>query len=403
MRRIAWLLVGAATFACCTFTIARADPQTITVRINPQTVDSLPSDPVGAMQRARDRVAAGDLKGAIRELELYVAGHPGEIGPERLLGDLYYRRGDLKMADETYRHILFYAPKDKETHNRLGSVYATENRVDDAINEFNRSLPGTDSVPDLVQLHLRKGDFAAYKEERERAARDFPSDAEPQLELGQVYEAMHQPQTAITYFQRAIDDGADAVLSMNGLGLAYLDEHLYAAAIDQFRGCLRHDGYNYACEDNLGAAYLESQQYGLAGSVLNQAHHLAPERGEALVNLGYLDDVNGDWKRAVSLYVQAMTVYPYSPDPYIDLGYTYNAHGQYQLAQAALIKGLAVAPLNGKLHFLLGDAYQHQGQEALARQQFKAAASAQDIDPDVQRLAQQRVAALDRGQQPTTH
>ncbi len=302
----------------------------------------------------------------------------------------------MKRAESTYQHILYYAPKDKETHNRLGSVYATENRVDDAISEFNRSLPGTDSVPDLVLLHLRKGDFKDYEKERETAARDFPNDPEAQLELGQVYEALHQPQIAISYFERAIDDGADAVLAQNGLGLAYLDEHQYSAAIDQFNGCLRHDYYNYACEDNLGATYLESQQYGLATGILNKAHDLAPERGEALVNLGYLSDVNGDWKRAVTYYVQAMTVYPYSPDAYIDLGYTYNAHGLYQLAQSALIKGLAVAPLNGKLHFLLGDAYEHQGQDALARLQFKAAAGSEDIDPDVVRLAKQRVAALQR-------
>jgi tetratricopeptide (TPR) repeat protein len=399
MRRMVWILAVAAVFSCCTLGIARAQ-QTITIQVDPQYTNSLPSDPRGAMDTARDRVAAGDLKGAIRGLELYVAGHPGEIGPERLLGDLYYRRGDLRRAEETYQRILIYAPGDKETHNRLGSVYATENRVDDAIREFNRSLPGTDSVPDLVLLHLRKGDFEQYKKERERVARDFPTDPEAQLELGQVYEALHQPQAAVTYFQRALDDGADLALALNGLGLAYLDEHLYPDAIYQFRACLKHDFYNYACEDNLGAAYLESQQYSSAAGVLNQAHHIAPERGEALVNLGYLADVGGDWKRAVSLYVQAMTVYPYSPDPYIDLGYTYNAHGQYQLAQAALIKGLAVAPLNGKLHFLLGDAYQHEGQQDLARQQFKAAAASADTDPDVQRLAQQRVAALDRPTKP---
>jgi Flp pilus assembly protein TadD len=400
MRRMVWFLAVAAAFACFMPGVARADQQTITIRVDPETVDTLPSDPRGAMDTARDRVAAGDLKGAIHGLEIYVAGHPGEIGPERLLGDLYYRRGDLKRAEATYNHILSYAPKDKETHNRLGSVYATENRVDDAITEFNRSLPGTDSVPDLVQLHLRKGDFKAYERERQTVAADFPSDAEAQLELGQVYEAIHQPQQAILYVQRAIDDRADAVQALNVLGLAYLDEHLYSSAIDQFNTCLKHDGYNYACEDNLGAAYLESQQYSSAADVLNRAHHLEPERGEALVNLGYLADVHGDWRRAVSLYVQAMTVYPYSPDPYINLGIAYNAHGLYELAEAALIKGLAVAPLNGKLHFLLGDTYQHEGKQDLARQQFRDAAGAEDIDPDVQRLAQQRVAALDHVHPP---
>lgn len=395
MRRLARLIAIAAALSCFGAGVASAAPPgTANIELNPQVRVQLPSDPQGAMDRARERVAAGDLNGAIAMLATYVAGHYGEVGPERLLGDLYYRRGDMRKAQETYAHVLLYAPLDKETHARLGSVYATENRIDAAIAEFNRSLPGTDSVPDLVQLHLRKGDFKQYRQEREKAARDFPTDSEAQLELAQVYEALHQPELARLYFQRALDNDPNSLLALNGLGLAYMDENRYDEAVAQFNTCLRLDQFNYACEDNLGATYLESARFPMAGAVLDRAHALQPERAEALVNLGYLADVNGDWKKAISLYVQAMTVYPYSPDAYIDLGYTYNVHGLYQLAQAALVKGLAVAPLDGRLHFLLGDAYQHQGNEAMAEQQYKLAASSDDLDPDVQKLAQQRVAAL---------
>lgn len=397
MRGLVWLLAIAAVLSFCAIDVARSAPL---IEENPEFNAQLPSDPQGAMERARGRVAAGDLNGAIAGLAGYVFGHPGENGPERLLGDLYFRRGNLKKAEDTYLHVLSYAPNDKETHNRLGSVYATENRIDDAISEFNRSLPGTDSVPDLVLLHLRKGDFNHYKQERETVAKNYPTDPEAQLELGQVYEAIHQPQLAILYFRRALDNAPDSVMALNGLGLAYLDEHLNQPAIDQFTACLRRDSGNYACKDNLGAAYLEDSQFGPAERVLNEAHRMAPEQSEALVNLGYLADVKGDWKHAVTLYVQAMTIYPYSPDAYIDLGYTYNAHGQYQLAQEALIKGLAVAPFDGRLHFLLGDAYEHQGNRALAEQQYKAAAGIEDIDPDVKRLAQQRVATIERSSHP---
>lgn len=368
-----------------------------TVLVNPQQVpqDALPSDPAGAMQAARQRVAGGDLDRAVRELAAYVFYHPGEIGPERLLGDLYYRQGNLSKAQSTYQHILSYAPADKETHNRLGSVFATENRIDDAIAEFNRSLPGTDSVPDLVRLHLIKGDFARYRKERERAAVDFPTDAEAQLELGQVYEAIHQPDAAIRYFKRALDNDSTSVAAMSGLGLAYLDELRLAEATTEFQLCLRHEAYNYPCMNNLGATYLQGARWDAAASVLDSAHRMAPERSEALVNLGYLADSRGDWKRAVAYYVDAMTVYPYSPDAYIDLGYTYNAHGLYQLAQAALIKGLSVAPQDGRLHYLLGEAYQSQGNASLAKAQFAAAAGDQDLDPDVKRMAQERVATLE--------
>jgi len=389
MRRLLSLVAFLATFACC---IGAAQAGAV---VNPQYDATIPTDPQAAMQLARDRVAGGDLNGAIIGLATYVFAHPGQAAPERLLGDLYFRHGDLRKAENVYLHILTYVPGDKETHSRLGSVYATENRIDDAITEFNRSLPGTDSVNDLVQLHMRKGDFKQYEREREMIAREYPTDPEAQLELSQVYEATHRPQQAMLYVRRALDNDPTSIRAMNVLGLAYLDERNFPEAIRQFQECLRRDPFDYPCEDNLGATYLESGAYADASRVLNQAHTMAPERSEALVNLGYLADVHGDWKRAVQFYVLAMTVYPYSPDAYIDLGYTYNMHGEYQLAQAALIKGLAVAPLDGRLHFLLGDAYQHLGKEALAKAEFKTASS-DYLNPDVQRMAQERVATLER-------
>jgi tetratricopeptide (TPR) repeat protein len=365
-----------------------------TVTVNAPDRAVLPSDPQGAIQAARERVASGDLDGAIRELAIYVSGHPGEIGPERLLGDLYYRHGELAKAEEQYKHILTYAPKDKETHNRLGSVFATENKLDAAIDEFNRSLPGTDSVPDLVRLHLRKGDFAQYRYEREKAAIDYPTDPEDQLELGDVYLAVHQTEDAVKYFRRALDEDPSSLQALNDLGRAYLDLHDYDAAIDDFGKCLGRDAGYYPCAVNLGAAYLESKRYAQAANILTIARRLQPERGEALVNIGYLSDVNGDWKRAVTYYVQAMTVYPYAPEAYIDLGLDYNQHGFYELAQSALLKGLAVAPDDGRLHFVLGDVYSRQGNQSMATAQFKMALDS--YDPVVKSLAKERVAAMER-------
>jgi len=365
-----------------------------TVTVNAPDRAILPSDPLGAIQAARERVAADDLDGAIHGLARYVSGHPGEIGPERLLGDLYYRHGELSKAEEQYQHILTYAPKDKETHNRLGSVFATENKVDAAIGEFERSLPGTDSVPDLVRLHLRRGDFAQYRYEREKAAIDYPTDPEDQLELGDVYLAVHQTELAVRYFRRALGEDPASLQAMNDLGRGYLDLQDYGGAIDMFGKCLGRDASYYPCAVNLGASYLESKRYSQAANILNIAHRLQPERGEALVNIGYLSDVNGDWKRAVTYYVQAMTVYPYAPEAYIDLGLDYNNHGFYELAQSALLKGLAVAPDDGRLQFVLGDVYARKGNQSMATAQFKIALDS--YDPMVKTLAKERVAAMER-------
>lgn len=393
MRRIVWLAIAAALLFGGSISVASAGP---TVLVNPENVNQLPSDPAGAMQAARERVAAGKLNLAVAYLQAYVLDHPGEIAPERLLGDLFYRQGNLRKAEETYNHILMYAPTDKETHNRLGAVYATENRIEAAIDEYNRSLPGTDSVPDLVRLHLVKGDFAQYRSGLEHAAQQYPSSADAQIELGQAYEATHAPDLAVRYFKRGLDDDPTSTEALSGLGLSYMDLRQFNDAVTVFHQCLARDAFNYACTNNLGATYLQSNDFDKAQPLLETAHKLQPERSEALVNLGYLVDSRGDWKRAITYYVDAMTVYPYSPDAYVDLGYTYNAHGLYQLAQAALIKGLAVDPTDGRLHYLLGEAYDRQGNHQMARDQFKAAAGAEDTDPEVKRMAQQRVATLER-------
>ncbi len=390
MQRFLYAVLAISCFVLAPVAAVRAG----TVTVNAPDRVILPSDPLGAIQAARERVAADDLDGAIRGLAMYVSGHPGEIGPERLLGDLYYRHGELSKAEEQYQHILTYAPKDKETHNRLGSVFATENRIDAAIEEFDRSLPGTDSVPDLVRLHLRRGDFAQYKYEREKAAIDYPTDPEAQLELGDVYLAVHQTELAVRYFRRALDEDPASLQAMNDLGRGYLDLQDYDSAIDTFGKCLGRDASYYPCAVNLGASYLESKRYAQAANILTIAHRLQPERGEALVNIGYLSDVNGDWKGAVTYYVQAMTVYPYAPEAYIDLGLDYNNHGFYELAQSALLKGLAVAPDDGRLHFVLGDVYARQGNQAMATAQFKLAVDS--YDPIVKTLAKERVAAMER-------
>ncbi len=350
------------------------------------------SDPQGAIRAARERIAAGDLGGAVKGLEIYVVSHPGEGGPERFLGDLYYRQGRFDKAEQVYQHILAYNPGDRETHNRLGVVFATENRVDDAIVQFNKALPGTDSVADLVAMHLRKGDLPQYQQQMQQLADTEPTDADIQAEMGQIFAALHKPADALAYFMRALDTDPQSLTALNGLGLAFFDLHNYVEAEKNFRACLQLDGTNYTCTNNLGAAYLESGDDDVAKPYLIRAHSLAPERPEALVNFGYLADRRGDWKRAVDYYVQATVVGPYLPEAYVDLGIDYEHNNLYPLAQAALLKGVAAAPQDGRIRYLLAVAYASQGQKSLALDQLKIAR--QSLDPDVAAIASEESSRL---------
>jgi tetratricopeptide (TPR) repeat protein len=397
MSRIARVLVAVAALVVLFHGRAAAQNRVITYPaiFEPGFV----SDPIGAIKAARQRIAAGDMEGAVKHLEIYVAGHPREVGPARFLGDLYYRQGHFDKAEAVYLALIAVNPNDKETHNRLGVVYATENRVDDAIAQFNSALPGTDSVADLVALHLRKGDLPAYRSQMEKEAASDPTDADIQAEVGQIYAALHAPGDAVVYFMRALDSDPNSLTALNGLGLAYLDLHAYGESEKDFIHCLRLDPENYTCENNLGATYLQMQRYADAQPVLSKAHALAPERPESLVNFGFLADVRGDWKRAISYYVQATTVGPYLPEAYVDLGVDYEHNGLYALAESALLKGISAAPQDGRIRYLLAVAYAAQGQMQLAMDQLKVAEKS--IDPDVARIAQQESVKLTGATAPT--
>jgi tetratricopeptide (TPR) repeat protein len=381
-------LAGAPLLAC-----AADQPQ---VYYGPELTtgvfDGFPSDPAGAIRVTRERIAAGDMSGAIARLYVYTLAHPGEIGPRRFLGDLYFRTGQVARAQFTYEEVLKVAPYDKETHNRLGTVYAEENRVNDAIAQFNAALPGTDSVNDLVELHARKGDLGVYEAQVQKLARDYPSDPAVQGELGQVLFAIHQPEQAQVYYNRALFEDPTDLTALNGLGLALLELRRYDDAAASFKKCLGLLPSSYQCEDNLAATYLLALRLVEAKQTLDVAYKLAPERGETFVNYGFLADVQDDWQHAVAQYAKAIELNPYLREGYIDLALDYQRHQLYILEQAVLIKGIASVHDDGRLRVLLGDAYESQGDRPDALAQFQL--GEHGSDPDAASIATQRVSLL---------
>ncbi|MBV9028000.1 MAG: tetratricopeptide repeat protein, partial [Candidatus Eremiobacteraeota bacterium] len=234
--------------------VALAQTQTVILPVEAHAK----ADQQAAIMYARELIAAGDIDRAIKGLEDFVASHPSAADAARFLGDLYYRQGRFDRAEAIYRGLIARDPHDKESHNRLGVVYAAQNHVDEAIAEFESALPGTDSIKDLVFLHRRKGDLSQYESQMIRRANDNPTDADAQEELGEIFGTLHQPNAAIRYFQRALDTQPKSIAALNGAAMAYLDLQQHATAMQYLGTCLALDPFNYACVDNLGVAYIEA-------------------------------------------------------------------------------------------------------------------------------------------------
>ena len=384
------ITISAAGFVLTLLCSAFCAPALAGVQTDASIIDS-PSDPAGAVAAAHERIAAGDLTGATSRLAFYVYNHPREAYPARFLGDLYYRQGKLQQAETMYRTILDWFPNDRDTHNRLGAVLATEDRIDDAIGEYDKSLPA-DSVQDLVQLHIRKGDIASYEQRLASRAQTNASDAEAQQELGQVYLAREEFGLALRFFNRALDLNPNSPYAWNFAGLAYLGLGDYSQAFSAFDRCLTLNSSGFACLLNYASAKLESRDFDAAKRYLARAAALEPDSGEVLVNYGYLSDAQGAWKDAISFYLKALTLSPYLRDAYLNLGNDYENHKLYELAESALLKGISVAPRDPALHYVLARTYQDQQKNALAREQYEAAYSVGD--PVIGELSRVHLAQL---------
>jgi len=347
-------------------------------------------DDTTVIERARKQVAGGDLSGAIAMLGEYVAAHPRDVAPARYLGDLYYRHSDYAAAERTYRAILRQSPGDRETHNRLGGVYAVEDRLQDAIDEFEKSLPETAAYGYLVDLHRRRGDLDAFIAPFRRAADERPNDANAQWALGTIYRSLRRPKDAVEYLERALALEPRACPVLSELGSAYLDLARIRPAIDELKRCLAIEPGNYSALVNLGDAYIARDDPSDSRPLFERANHERPDGPEAIIDIGYLEDVDGHWQTAVADYLKALAIEPLALDAYGNLGYDYNVHHLYSLAEAAYIKGLSISPDDGRLHFLLGETYAEQDKRDLARREYRLAAHSDQAD--VAQAARQQLA-----------
>lgn len=391
-------LLVATTLALCV-ALLPAPARAATLTTDPRSYDQgFGSDPEGAVAAARKRANEGDLDGAIRELAKYVAAHPRELAPARLLGDLYYRVPDLKAAEKQYQAVILIFPNDRETRNRLGGVLAAQDRIPEAIAEFQKALPDIPALPALVRLHRTQGDLPAFEADFRRKALDRPSDAFAQGKYGEVllYQG-DRALEALAQFQKVIALGVSGAQPLEeiyaNMGWAYLDLHDYKNAIAALRKALTIAPNYYGALVNMSDAYIEQHDYVTAKTYLSAARLSKDDGFEALVNLGYIEDKNQRWKEAVALYQQAISLNPMARDAYINLGYDYREHGMLNQAEATLVKGLSVSPGDPWLHYLLGTVYFDQGKRALYRAEIEKAAKSDD--PIVAPVAKQELARLD--------
>jgi tetratricopeptide (TPR) repeat protein len=346
-----------------------------------------PPAPAATLDSARARAAAGDLA----PLEAFVGAHPEDREATRLLADDEAVAGRFDDAEALYRALLRTAPGDKSTHDRLGRLYASRDRLDDAVAEFEASLPDVVAYSDLVTLHRRRGDLAAFVDSYRSKAYAAPFDASLQFGYGVILRRIHRPQEALDRLTTAAYLSPRTCAILDEIGNAQLDLGRNTEAIASFESCLRLEPNDYSALVDEGVARLDDAP-ALARSEFDRAATLRPNRPEAYVDLGYIEDAANHPQAAAEFYDRALALDPYFRDAYVNLGYNYFANGRLQLAEETFLRGLGVSHDDGRIEYLLGETLAKRGKTNLAGQAYRIATSSDE--PEVVEAAKAKLATI---------
>jgi len=199
----------------------------------------------------------GDHAGCAHAAWTLAAGlSPADANPRLALGNLYYRRGNIATAEQTFQSALALAPDLPEIHNNLGVIYARQGAYDRAVAAFQRAL------------ELEPGNAVAERN------------------LAFSLQALDLDDQALLHYQTALALGDRLATTPANMAIAYYETGQMAQAADAARQALAADEKLAPAYAVLGAVALDSHQPEAALLPLNHALLLDPGYSPAYFFLG---------------------------------------------------------------------------------------------------------------------
>jgi protein O-mannosyl-transferase len=162
---------------------------------------------------------------------------------------------------EFLRHTIDVNPNVAFAHNNLGTILLRQERVDEAIEHFNKALeldPGDAKTQNNLGLALVKlGRLDEAEPHYRKAVELNPRYFKAYENLGAVYLRTERPDAAIASLKAALAIQPSEAKALNDLGVAFMQSGRAAEGVDAFRRAVGLEPDNSQYRKNLGQALLE--------------------------------------------------------------------------------------------------------------------------------------------------
>ena len=195
----------------------------------------------GALEKGIDLYLGGNYKEAVKEFQRSMGLAPASdnsIHAANYMANAYLKLDDTEKAIKAYKTSLGLNPFVEETHSKLGNLYFSLERYDEAEKEYQA----------VVNLNSNGVNYYA---------------------LGQVYLATERYDDAENVFDKVRRLSPEKTDGYFGLGQAYSGQERHEEAIAQFEAALVRDRKLYEAHAEIGYAYADMGQMDMAQTKLD--------------------------------------------------------------------------------------------------------------------------------------
>lgn len=193
------------------------------------------------------------------------------------------------------------------------------------------------------------------------------------IDLRKYYDAPEQPERAVEYYTRILQQNPKEIEAYNNRANAYCELGQYERAIEDFNHAIELDPQSATVYCNRGRAYNLMNQPERALEDLDRALQLDLETAICYNNRGISYGMLGQYQRAIEEFNRALKLNPKFAFAYRNRGFVHYLMGQHNLAIKDFTHAIELDPKDAMAYYKRGSVYEKLGDRERAESDFRKA------------------------------
>ena len=256
--------------------------------------------------------------------------------------------GYWQNSGTLFRHTLAITPKNSIALINLGSFLYDENRLDEALAQYQRALllfqEDADALNRIGSVYAQKNDAERAIEYYQRAARANPTFSDPHSNLGVILKKQGKVEEAMAEYRKALELSPKNAEAHNNLANLLMGQGQVVEAIPHYQQAVEISPRFTPALNNLAWALAQQGKYPEALSCCERAVKFKPEDASLRETFGDLLLQLGRSELARRQYQQAVELAPGSFDARMGLGRALARLGHRGLAADEFHQALRLKP-----------------------------------------------------------